>query len=253
MSSIFDMYIEEDTLEKIRQIEANNYMSNFNIDNNIVVDEDIDMDSGLGGKLKPVFILLMYSGSTFSRVAGKFVKGQTYWHAAIGFGPSLNKLYSFNVGKAGANKFFGGLSFESLEFYIDDHPDSTMEVSCILLSTVKYNKLRDTLDYYMQNKEKTRYSFINLAYSLFGKASKNGTKFNLVCSTFVDTILKSINVDVSGQKYSNLVKPDDLRASEGKEKQFKVYEGRIADYNPLKVAKKVESMYDNKSLSYFAK
>ena len=42
-------------------------------------------------------------------------------------------------------------------------------------------------------------------------------KFNLVCSTFVDTILKSINVKISDAKSINLTKPDDLMKQEKNE------------------------------------
>ena len=238
MYSLYGNYIEEaynnNIIKQIRELEEDGYSS---IDEEVdTVEEAINMAEGFGGKLRPVFIVLLYSDSRFDHVAEKFVKNQQYWHASIGFGPALSRCYSFNFGECGANKFKGGLSFESLDFYKKEHPTGTMEVSCILLSTVKYNKLKATLDYYMQNKEKTKYSFINL-----------------VCSTFVDTILKSINVDVSGQEYSNLVKPDDLKASDQKSKQFKVFEGKIVDYKPTQVAKKVEKMYDDKSLSYFNK
>ena len=217
------------------------------------LNESIDMTEGLGGLLHPIFVVLIYSGSAFARTAEKIVKDQDYWHASIGFGPALSRLYSFNYGHYEANRFKGGLSFESVKEYKEAHSDGKMEVSCILLSTVKYNKLKAVLDYYMNNKEKTKYSFLNLAYSLFGKHTENGPKFSLVCSTFVDTILKSVNINVSGQQYSNLVKPDDLKASDEKGKYFKVFEGKIKDYDATKVAKIVENMYNDKSLSYFNK
>ena len=215
------------------------------------VEEAVDVDEGHGGKLRPVFIVLMYSDSTFSHTADKFVKNQKYWHAAMGFGPSLSRTYSFNFGEANANKFKGGLSFESLEFYKEEHPTGTMEVSCIFLTPARYRKLKDTLDYYLRNKEKTRYSFINLLYSLFGHKTKNGLKMNLVCSTFVDTILRSINVNVTDKnKNTNLTKPDDLRARH--EKQFKIYEGPIPGYNVEKAHAKVNELSEDVNNDWFA-
>lgn len=217
-----------------------------------LVNEKIDMDEGFGGKLRPVFIVLTYSDSRFDHVAEKFVKNQKYWHAAIGFGPSLSRTYSFNFGEANTNRFKGGLSFESMKFYQEEHPTGTCEVSCIFLDPYKYKKLKATLEYYMKNKEKTRYSFINLLYSLFGKSTKDGLKMNLVCSTFVDTILRSINVNISGDKATNLTKPDDLKVGKH-EKQFKVYEGRLLDYNPDKVAAKVGKMSNDVNNDFFKK
>ena len=217
-----------------------------------VLTEKIDMDEGFGGKLRPVFIVLTYSDSRFDHIAEKFVKNQKYWHAAIGFGPSLSRTYSFNFGEADSNKFKGGLSFESMELYQKYHPTGTCEVSCIFLTPYKYKKLKATLEYYLRNKQKTRYSFINLLYSLFGKSTKNGLKMNLVCSTFVDTILRSVDVNISGDKATNLTKPDDLKVGKH-EKQFKVYEGRLLDYDPKKVHDKVNKLSNDVNNDFFKK
>ena len=60
-----------------------NYLHNINIFENYIntpnsniisVDESIDLDEGFGAKLRPVFIVLLYSDSTFDRIAEKFVK-----------------------------------------------------------------------------------------------------------------------------------------------------------------------------------
>lgn len=211
----------------------------------------IDPDEGYGADLRPVFIVLVYSDSTFDKVAEKFVKDQEYWHAAISFGPALTHCYSFNFGEANANKFKGGLSFENLQLY-QSHKNGTMEVNVIFLSESTFKRLKKTLDYYIKNKEKTRYSFINLLYSLFGKKTKNGLKPNLVCSTFVDTILKSVNVDLNNGKQTNLVKPDDLKKRKENKKQFKVFDGKVIRYNVEKVKKKVEELASNLKNNFFA-
>lgn len=213
--------------------------------------ETIDKDEGFGNILRPVLIVLLYSDSNFDHVAEKFVKGQKYWHAALSFGPSLKHCYSFNFGEADANKRKGGLSFESLDFYKKEHPTGTMEVSCIVLGKDKYDKLKETLNYYIRNKEKTKYDFVNLLRSLFGKATPDGNKFNLVCSTFVDTILKSVDVNISKAKAINLTKPDDLRAMRRNEKQFKVYSGNIVNYNVNKVTDKVDKLTQDANNNYF--
>lgn len=216
-----------------------------------ILNEAIDKDEGFGNILRPVFIVLLYSDSNFDHVAKKFVKGQKYWHASLSFGPSLKYCYSFNFGEANANKITGGLSFESLEFYKKEHPTGTMEVSCIVLGKDKYDKLKETLNYYIRNKEKTKYDFVNLLRSLFGKATSDGNKFNLVCSTFVDTILKSVDINISKAKAINLTKPDDLRAMRRNKKQFKVYSGNIINYNVDKVTDKVDKLTQDANNNYF--
>lgn len=218
-----------------------------------ILNEAIDKDEGFGNILRPVFIVLLYSKSTASKIFSKFIKDEVYWHAALSFGPSLKYCYSFNFGhdNYGNNKLIGGLSFENINSYKKAHPEGTMEVSCIVLGKDKYDKLKETLNYYIKNKEKTKYDFVNLLRSLFGKATPNGNKFNLVCSTFVDTILKSVDINISKAKAINLTKPDDLRAMRRNEKQFKVYSGNIVNYNVNKVTDKVDKLTQDANNNYF--
>lgn len=239
MSKLFDNYMNGPDESLMTESELN------------AIKESIDMEEGYGAKLRPVFIVLLYSDSTFDHVAEKFVKNQTYWHAALSFGPALSKCYSFNFGEANANKFKGGLSFESLDMYKNAHPTGTMEISCVFLNKAKYKQLQATMDYYLKNKEKTKYSFINLFYSLFGHGTKNGLKMNLVCSTFVDTILKSVKIDITNVAHTNLVKPDDLKSNLEKEKQFKIFEGKIVDYNTKKMRAYVNKLANDVSNDYF--
>lgn len=215
-------------------------------------EKKIDADEGYGSDLRPVFIILLYSDTTFDHIAEKFVKNQDYWHAAISFGPALTHCYSFSFGEANANKIKGGLSFENIKMY-SEHETGTMEVNCIFLDEEKFKELKEVLNYYIKNKEKTKYSFANLLYSLFGKKTKNGTKFNLVCSTFVDTILKSVKIDLNKGKQTNLVKPDDLKKKKENKKQFKLFEGKIIKYKVEEVKKKVEKLAADLKNNFFSK
>jgi hypothetical protein len=205
-----------------------------------ILTEGIDKDEGFGTKLRPIYVILLYSDSRFDHVMEKFVKNQQYWHAAISFGPALSTCYSFNYGEADANKFKGGLSFESIKFYKEEHPTGTMQVGVLFVTPEKYKKVKEALSFYIHNKEKTKYSFINLLYSWLGKPTKNGLKLNLVCSTFVDTLLKHANININN-KQTNLVKPDDLKYTNDKS-YFKVYEGKIKDYKEDPVIKKSEEL-----------
>lgn len=229
-----------------------NYLSESELEEfENILNEKIDVETGMGGLLKPVFIILIYSGSLFSKVAGKLVKDQQYWHAAISFAPSLSHCYSYNFNNGNSNKYKGGLSFESLDFWKKFNPKSNISVSCVLLQDDKYNKLKDTLNFYLKNKTKTNYDFLNLFRSLIGKKTRDGIKFNLVCSTFVDTILKSVNIDLAGGKRINLVKPDDLKPNHNIEKHFKLFEGKIGDYNISNISNKLDLMINDIKNAFF--
>jgi hypothetical protein len=108
--------------------------------------------------------------------------------------------------------------------------------------------MKGTLNYYIENKNKTKYSFINLARQFFNKNKESKTGLDKVCSTFVDTLLKSVNVDLN-HRPTDLVKPDHLH--EGNEMQFTVFEGKVKDYDTMKAAKMVEKMANNSKYSYF--
>ena len=225
----------------------------INIDEYLgILNEKMDMDEGYGSKLRPIYVILLYSDSTFDHVMEKFVKDQQYWHAAISFGPGLTHCYSFNFGEANANKFKGGLSFESIKFYQEGHPTGTMQVGAVFVSQEKYKKVKEALDFYHKNKEKTKYSFLNLIYSWLGKPTKNGLNFSLVCSTFVDTLLKHAHINLN-DKQTNLVKPDDLKYTDEKKNYFKVYEGKIINYNAEEVQEKSEKLANRISNEFFKK
>ena len=153
-----------------------------------------------------------------------------------------------------ANKLKGGLSFESLKAYIRDNPKSTCQINCVFLKEGKYNQLKKTLNFYIFNKNRTRYDPINLLMSLFEKGKQNGLNLNQVCSSFVDTLLQSININISGKEYSNTAKPDDLRSdTKENKKYFKIYEGLIAKYQPSKIVKIVEKMARDPKNNYFGR
>ena len=235
--------------------EQNLYIEDyFDIEESDIVTEAIDMDEGYGGQLRPIYIVLLYADSTFDKIADKFLKGQQYWHAAISFGPSLKTCYSFNMGKDNANKFKGGLTFESIEGYRKQCPNGTCQVSCVLVPKDKYDKARGTVQYYLMNKEKTSYNIKGLFDSLHGRAKEDSLTTSQVCSTFVATVLKNADIKLNDDKAANLVKPDDLRVgTTGKKKQFKVFEGDLRLYDPNKVAIRTEKLSNNLKNNYFGK
>lgn len=205
---------------------------------------------GTGGKLRPIFTVLIYGDGNFEKLAEKFVKGQSYWHAGLAFNTSLNPFYSFNITMGETNAVKGGLSYENIEEYKEKRPNGTLFVGCILVKQSKYAQVKKALNFYKRNQSKTRYSQEGLIKSLFHIKTKNGMKFSMVCSEFVDAVLKQANIDISHIDNSNLVKPDDLRGDE-KDKVYKVYEGKLTEFSADKINKIVEKLVDDESLNFF--
>lgn len=230
------------------------------------LNEAIDLDTGAGGKLRPVFIVLVYNPTSgFVKIAHNVMPDQKYWHASIAFGPSLSKCYSFGiipkniVSEKNRKKFLhGGFVIESLKKYIKEDPNTKIEVDCIFLYPDRFAKLKETVDYYINNADKTQYSFLNLAKMVFNIKDKNGLRTKLVCSEFVDTVLKSVNINVARDdknkdviRNSNLVKPGNLHYDKKNEKQFKLFEGKITNYSIKKITDKVEKLSDDVNSEWF--
>ena len=223
--------------------------------------EAVDPDEGWGNLLRPVFIVVINQGNAFSKF-GEAIKKytpardgskETHWHAAMGFGPNLKHLYSFSNGheEAGNNKRKGGLAFESIEFYKKWYaPTATMQVSCILLAKENFAKVKETLEYYIKNKEKTSYHTAGLLDIFFGKAKEDKMRLSNICSQFVDSILRNSGIKVSNRP-NNLMSPSDLKALEGDRKRFVIYDGLIAKYDPDTATEKVDQITKKRENEYF--
>lgn len=220
--------------------------------------EKLNIDTGEGNKLQPVFIVCLLTDSGFKKVATKILKEDKYWHVSVGFGPSLSTLYSFNYNNSKekaddmeANESKGGITRESLEHYMKYDPECTIQVNCVFIEKDKYEALKKVLNYYLENKDKTRYSMINLINCLTTKfkLKDNNQKLHMICSQFVDTILKAADVNIT-DKNSNIVRPNDLTNNKKDEKQFLIYEGRCDGYKVSNVINKLEKLSNNIKNSY---
>jgi len=174
--------------------------------------------------LIPIYIVNSYTYTFFGKGVRKFTH-DAYTHSAISLDSSLNTLYSFN----GANdKGYRGFSIESLKGYIQVSPLAEIYVGTLILTNNEYNIIKDHLNRLLENADKTSYAFSNIFNIVINRQSKEN-EFRMVCSQFVNSLLKFINVDASN-KASSLTRPEDLRYSLNK-RIFKVFEGYATDYD----------------------
>jgi len=243
------MYFGQDLNNEVI-LSLENYINFENIDQLVVKEDLATIGQNIKfGLLKPIFILLTFCDTTFDKIAGKFVKNQKFWHASIGFDYSLTVCYSFNYNPKTRES---GLVYESIESYKQRFPNADCQVSCVFVNEPTFYKIKESLNYYVLNKNNTRYDFLNLFYSYIGKATKNGLKLNQVCSSFVDSLLKSVDIDIT-KKSTNLVKPDDLIKQKENRKQFIMYNGKVSKYNSSVVLNRVTKMQSDAKNNYFYK
>ena len=189
----------------------------------------------------PIYIVICYT----ARGSSKLIRALTrsvYTHAALSLDNTLNKLYSFNL-----NKTTNGFSVESIKDYLNDNKDAIMAVFTIFVSKFQKKKLKDILDKYVKNIEKTKYSFLNLVS--LGLHIPLQLDNKMICSQFVDRMFKLIDIDITGKKSSFVIPKDFYKNTLNK--LFKVFEGRIDKYKPNKthnIVKKLAKSVDNKEI-----
>lgn len=175
----------------------------------------------------PIFIVNTYTGTTM----GKIIKSYThsvYTHSALSLDTSLENLYSFN-GNNGVNKR-GGFSRESLSSYIDYNENCKIQVNCIFVTKEDLNKVKDRLDYLMNNQKYTKYNFGNLFNIVLNKSIETGKDATaMVCSQFVSYILSVADIRLL-DKSINLITPKDLSTITNP-KVYLLYEGLGINYD----------------------
>lgn len=187
------------------------------------LNESIDETSAL----YPLYIIILSSKSNFGTLIKK-VTNSIYTHGAIAFDSTLNKIYSYDR---------EGFTFDNLKKY---GPDSHLFVNVIFLNKKDIRKIKTELDYYIANKKHTHYGYANLFRILKGKVKDSN--LNLICTEFVDKLLKSVGIDIT-HKPSNLVTPKDLANSvESNNKIYTVYKGKTEKYNQKKVDSRVRKL-----------
>lgn len=170
--------------------------------------------------LKPLFIVFLKSDTIFNKIITKVTKGP-YGHVSLGFDPHLKTLYSFNAHN-------NGFSHESIHTYKDV---TNMKVFCVLLNEKTIAKMKRNINTFSH--KETGYSLVNLITMPLNVEYKAPN--NMVCSQFVDSMLKIANLDLT-KKSSSLTTPKDLYSKMYKNKSvYKVFDGAIEKYNPRKV------------------
>lgn len=212
------------------------FLNRINEFNNILdlskisIDENEPIDEGLIDEvLQPVYIVITYTKSTFGKVT-RALTDAVYTHSGISLSPKLDRIYSYNMSK-------NGFSIEDLKLY--NHEEGCiMALYTVMINNNQMKKIKFFLDQQINNIKNTAYSIPNLLGILINKPIHISNA--MVCSQFVDDILKKINIDIT-KKDSALVTPQDFKNTKNKF-LIKLYEGPISKYNPNHVQKKIQKI-----------
>lgn len=226
--------LENATINTSFRLKSSLYTNKIYDATNIVGEDDFIEESTRDNK-NPIYVILVYTASPFGKMIKKYTHG-IYTHAAMSLDNTLNKLYSFNLN----NEFnkLGGFSIESIEGYKKDNKDAIMCVYTTFVNDEKKRKLDKQINYFIGNIDKTKYSILNVFSLIANKPIELAN--DMICSQFVDRMLKSVDIDVTGMA-SSLVTPNDIYKSTST-KIYKIYEGRVDEYNHKKAQAKVNKL-----------
>lgn len=194
--------------------------------------------------LHPVYIVLSYTGTVMGKII-RAVKGSMFTHSGISLDSDLKTILTFNF-NGNKNK---GFVVDSLQKYESVTPKALISVLCVFVNHNTMKKLKANIRYFESIKDKTKYNFGNLFNILFNKEKANDpANSSLVCSQFVDTLLKLSGVDLT-DKSSNLVIPQDFQ-NISNPKLFKLYEGLAKEYNEIEVENLINQLFVSRDRNY---
>ena len=220
-------------------------LSNFEAPN--IISESFDENK----ILEPIYVILTYTGTTFGKVITKFQHCK-FSHAGIALRSKLDQIFTFNMrteieevkrkNKTIEKKEIkGGADIETLDDYHnkEDNNDADICVMCIFVDPAVKKAIQENIDKFFKNVEKTKYAISNVFNIVINRSVETGNSMKMICSQFVDNILKMANIDLTN-KSSNLVSPNDfMKASKTNPNIYVLYDGKKSKYNSKSVDGKV--------------
>lgn len=221
-------------IDKIRNLhfkEMVNYYSFIDISHKYFQEADVEIDISTGKPKKyPIYIVLMQGNSPIAKRI-QHATGTIYSHAMISLDPSLTRCFSFGIGDYRKDNGFIIESIRSEKRHPKNHQ---LKVYTTFITEDSYKTIEKNITWFIEHQRQTLYGYKNLITYLFKIPYERDTR--LMCSQFVDRMLKLGNIDFT-KTTSSLVSPGDLdNAAKKSKKIYKVYEGTIGEYKEGKVA-----------------
>ena len=187
-------------------------------------------------KLYPISIILSKGPSKLSDLIANATDGP-FSHAAICIDGDLKRLYSFNMDNK-INKS-GGFSLESIKDY--SRENRRIAIFTFFVNEESYTAISNNIQSSLYNIKNSVYSVKNIITLPFKNINLNRSNA-MICSQFVDKMLKIANIDITN-KDSSKVTPNYLyNISLKNARIYKVYDGSTDDFNIDKASKFINSM-----------
>lgn len=203
----------------------------INLDDIPESDDEILSESVSKSTHKPVFLIFTQGSTPIVSQGIKLFTGSEYSHASISFDPELNEVYSFNIREK------SGFIRENLSSF----GENVISVMTFFAPNKIVQQLKDKVKDFEDNK--TTFDlriFLNKILHIDHKVSKN--EYHQVCSTFVDTVLKSGNINLTGD--INIPDPGQLydHAKSMPNKIIEVFNDKAPKYDGKKTKRKLTTL-----------
>ena len=224
---IYNMMEQEtvkDEFFKIDDLISGNYR-------NILFKESVNKD-----EYDPVFLIFTKGKTPVVSAGIRLFTGSSYTHASIGFDPELNESYSYNMNYQ---------NFGFVRENISSFKDNVIGVYCFFIEKSLVNKLKSYIQDFSEHRTFYDHKILfNKIFNINYKPTKN--KFDQVCSTFVDSCLKFVGIDLSG---NNIPAPSDLvnGCKTNSNKIIELFVGKATQYPGKDIKNKVEKLMNDET------
>lgn len=196
---------------------------------------DIAEAGGVGFEdIVPVHIVLLSHDSTIQKVITTFTKSE-FGHSGISFDSKLDKIYSFD----GNEK--KGFSIESVNGYKKSLKNAKIETVTFFVEKSVKEAMEKVIQFYYDHINDTKYDFSNLKNFVTKHVKNSDMSLSLICSQFVDMLLKHCHIDLTG-KPSNLVYPGDFERPAENSKMYITYKGSIERFRANIITNRVKAL-----------
>lgn len=215
-----------------------------------VYNDELDsITESIHSSMHPVSIVLVRGDGPLATVIGG-VTNSDYTHSALALDGDFTKLYSYNFDNK--LKFGGGFSLESVKNY---PKENKLSIFTFFINDDNYNKLQNTLQELLNNIKNTTYAVSTFLTYPFKHINFNYSN-KMICSQFVDSCMKLVNIDITNKNSSKISPADLYNSSVTKANVYKTYTGKVKDFNFEKTKKylmrlsKNAKPYNNESTDF---
>ena len=215
--------------------------------NNLLDEDEIEREGVITSEAvdekatKPIYLVLVEGQAWISDKIKTHTRSK-FSHLGISFEPSMRHVHSYAM-----NNEITDESKNKAGYCIEDYSSEKkrkipLSVYVGFVTNQQFQEMQTFVEQYRN--AKTKYSAGMIAHQLFNddKARSNSDKkmFEQVCSTFVDTLLKHVKINVTGK---NRPSPSDFEKSMStKIGQFRmIFSGTYENYNMELITKRTRS------------